>query len=280
MAPPPDRRPDPRPHLETRLARESLVDRAVVGSTHADHELPILPDAHIVGLGGAGVMDRGKAVVLPLVDEIAGLRGRYKFIIGVGGGARVRHTYRIGMDLGIPTGGLAQLVGAMEECNAILLQACLAKHGSILMAREHFWELPLYLDSAMIPIVISIPPYHFWEPPPPQSGALPEHGSDFGLFIMAEVLGMKSLVLVKDTDDIHTADPRVDDKATPIRRSTAAALLARKLPSYGVDREMLVALSRARNLKRVQVISGDKRGALERALAGQDEGTIVTRDAE
>ena len=34
------------------------------------------------------------------------------------------------------------------------------------MQREHFWELPLYLDSGMLPIVISIPPYHFWEPPP------------------------------------------------------------------------------------------------------------------
>jgi molybdenum storage protein len=273
----PGDRVDPRPHLETRLARESLVDRGLVRSTHADHERPILPDAHIVGLGGASVMDRGKEVVLPLVEEIAALRGRAKFMIGVGGGARVRHTYRIGMDLGIPTGGLAQLVGAMEECNAILLQACLAKHGSILMAREHFWELPLYLDSGMIPIVISIPPYHFWEPPP-EHGALPEHGSDFGLFIMAEVLGMMSLVLVKDTDGIFTADPRRHATAEPIRRSTAAALLARNLPSYGVDREMLVALSRARNLKRVQVVSGQRRGALERALAGQDEGTILTRD--
>ena len=270
------RRPDPRPHLETRLARESLVDRGLVRSTHADAELPILPDAHIVGLGGASVMDRGQEVVRPLVDEIAALRGRYKFIVGVGGGARVRHTYRIGMDLGIPTGGLAQLVGAMEECNAILLQACLAKHGSILMAREHFWELPLYLDSGMIPIVISIPPYHFWEPPP-SSGALPDHGSDFGLFIMAEVLGMKSLVLVKDTDGIFTADPKLDPTASPIRRATAAELLARGLPTYGVDRELLIALARARNLLRVQVVSADRRGALERALAGQDEGTVLTR---
>jgi len=271
-------RTDPRPHLETRLARESLVDRGLVRSTHTDVELPILPDAYMVGLGGASVMDRGQQIVRPLVEEIAGLRGRYKFVVGVGGGARVRHTYRIGMDLGIPTGGLAQLVGAMEECNAILLQACLAKHGSILMAREHFWELPLYLDSGSIPIVISIPPYHFWEPPP-EHGALPEHGSDFGLFIMAEVLGMKSLVLVKDTDGIFTADPKKDPSATPIRRTTAAELLARNLPSYGVDREMLVALSRARNLLRVQVVSGARRGALERALAGQDEGTVLTRGA-
>ena len=87
-------------------------------------------------------------------------------IVGVGGGTRVRHTISIALDLGLPTGGVAQLVGAMEEANAVFLNALLAKHGSIVMQREHFWELPLYLESGMLPIVISIPPYHFWEPPP------------------------------------------------------------------------------------------------------------------
>ncbi len=78
----------------------------------------------------------------------------------------MRHTVSIALDLGLPTGGVAQLVGAMEEANAVFLNALLAKHGSIVMQREHFWELPLYLENGMLPIVISIPPYHFWEPPP------------------------------------------------------------------------------------------------------------------
>ena len=51
------------------------------------------------------------------------------FGAGVGGGTRVRHTLAIGVDLGLPTGGIAQLVGAMEECNAVFLNALLAKHG-------------------------------------------------------------------------------------------------------------------------------------------------------
>ena len=105
-------------------------------------------------------------------------------IVGVGGGTRVRHTISVALDLGLPTGGVAQLVGAMEEANAVLLNALLAKHGSIVMQREHFWELPLYLESGMLPIVISMPPYHFWEPPPEEGSPLPTHGSDFGLFIL------------------------------------------------------------------------------------------------
>ena len=44
-------------------------------------------------------------------------------------------------DLQLETGVLsfhtvAQLVGAMEECNAVFLNALLAKHGSIVMQRE------------------------------------------------------------------------------------------------------------------------------------------------
>ena len=68
-------------------------------------------------------------------------------VIGVGGGTRVRHTISIALDLGLPIGGIAQLVGAMEELNAILLNALLAPHGSMPMQRDHFWELPLYFDA-------------------------------------------------------------------------------------------------------------------------------------
>src|SRR6185312_9786902 len=118
--------------------------------------------------------------------EIRALR-KHKMFIGVGGGTRVRHTMSVALDLGLPLGGVAQLVGAMEECNAVFLNALLAKSGSIVMQREHFWELPLYLETGMLPIVISTPPYHFWEPPPEDKGVLPAHGSDFGLFIHAEV---------------------------------------------------------------------------------------------
>ena len=85
--------------------------------------------------------------------------GSHKMVIGVGGGTRVRHTISIAIDLGLPTGGIAQLVGAMEELNAILLNALLAPHGSMPMQRDHFWDLPLYFDAGITPIAISVPPY-------------------------------------------------------------------------------------------------------------------------
>src|SRR5947208_7099531 len=217
---------DGRTHIESRLMRESLQDRDVLSGTDSERDLQIFPDVSLVSIGGQSIFDRGKAAIVPLVDEIAAIKRtkQHKIVLGVGGGTRVRHTVSIALDLGLPVGGVAQLVGAMEELNAVFLNALLAKHGSIVMQREHLWELPLYLETGMVPIVISIPPYHFWEPPP-ADGPLPTHGSDFGLFILAEVLGMKRVILVKDVDGLHDKDPNQHKDAKLIKRTSLEALM-------------------------------------------------------
>ena len=268
---------DERIHIVGRFMRESLVDRGVIASTTTEEELRILPDFDLVGIGGQSVFDRGRAVLFPLVDELAELHRTRRLVLGVGGGTRVRHTYAIGLDLGLPTGGLAQLAGAMEEQNAIMLQALLARSGSILMAREHFWELPLYLNAGMIPIVISIPPYHFWEPPP-EGGPLPGHGSDFGLFMVAEVLGLRRLVLLKDVDGLYTADPTKHPDARHIPVASAREVLAMDLPELVVDQQLLLALSRARNVEEVVIANALVPGTLTRALAGEAVGTRLVRE--
>src|SRR2546423_12695026 len=189
---------DGRTHIKSPLMRESLVDKRVIAKTHSEREFEVLPDVVLVGIGGQSIFDRGKEALLPVAEELGEARGKFKMIVGVGGGTRVRHTISVALDLGLPTGGVAQLVGAMEEANAVMLNALLAKKRSIVMQREHFRELPLYLENGMLPIVISTPPYHFWEPPTADGASpLPTHGSDFGLFILGDVLGMKRIVLVK-----------------------------------------------------------------------------------
>jgi len=269
---------DGRTHISSNLMRESLVDRRVVKKTDSDNEFAIMPDVTLVGLGGHSIFDRGKEALLPLAAELAELMPKHKMVIGVGGGTRVRHTVSIALDLGLPTGGIAQLVGAMEEANAVFLNALLAKHGSIVMQREHFWELPLYLTSGMLPIVISTPPYHFWEPPP-EDGPLPTHGSDFGLFIHAEVLGMKKIVFVKDEDGLYTKDPKKHADAKPIKRTTLDALLADMPDETIVDRQLFMAWRTARHIREVQIVNGLERGQLTRALAGEDVGTVIVKEA-
>jgi molybdenum storage protein len=270
---------DGRTHIESNLMRESLVDRRVIAKTNADREFEIMPDVVLVGIGGQSIFDRGKSAVMPLVEELGAIRraGKHKMVLGVGGGTRVRHTVSLALDLGLPTGGVAQLVGAMEECNAVFLNALLAKSGSIVMQREHFWELPLYLESGMLPIVISIPPYHFWEPPP-EDGPLPAHGSDFGLFIHAEVLGMRRIVFVKDEDGLYDRDPKKHRDAKLIPRATLTEIVERMPHELILDRQLFETWKRARHIKEVQIVNGLVPGQLTRALAGEPVGTVIVKE--
>jgi molybdenum storage protein len=271
---------DGRTHIESALMRESLVDRRVIAKTSSEEEFAIMPDVIMVGIGGQSIFDRGKGAVRPLVEELANIRAsrKHKMVLSVGGGTRVRHTMSVALDLGLPIGGVAQLVGAMEECNAVFLNALLAKYGSIVMQREHFWELPLYLDAGMMPIVISIPPYHFWEPPPAE-GCLPSHGSDFGLFIHAEVLGAKRIIFVKDEDGLYDKDPKKHSDAKLIKHTTLDALMKNLPEELILDRALFTTWQRARHIEHVQIVNGLVPGQLTKALAGEPVGTVIVKES-
>lgn len=270
---------DGRTHINSRLMRESLQNKGVLSQTDSDRDLQIFPDVSLVSIGGQSIFDRGKGAILPLVDELVEIKKdkSQKLVVGVGGGTRVRHTISIALDLGLPVGGVAQLVGAMEELNAILLNTLLAPHGSMPMQRDHFWDLPLYFDAGITPIAISVPPYHFWEPPPTE-GHLPMHGSDFGLFQLAEVLGMKQLIFVKDEDGLYDKDPKRHADAKLIGKITLDELM-KELPEENVlDLELYSAWQSAKNLRRVVIVNGLKPGMLTRAVRGEDVGTVIVKE--
>jgi molybdenum storage protein len=267
---------DGRTHIQSRLMRESLQNRKVLQDTVSERDLQIFPDVSLVSIGGQSIFDRGKDAILPLVQELAEVKRRHKIVIGVGGGTRVRHTVSIAMDLGLPTGGIAQLVGAMEELNAILLNALLAPHGSMPMQRDHFWDLPLYFDAGITPIAISVPPFHFWEPPP-IDGAIPMHGSDFGLFQLAEVLGMKQVIYVKDEDGLYNKDPKKHADAKKYDKVSLDELIKNPPQENILDEEMYRTWHEAKNLKRIVIVNGLKPGQLTKALDGEDVGTVITK---
>jgi molybdenum storage protein len=267
---------DGRTHIESRLMRESLQNRNVLSDTDSQRDVQIFPDVSLVSIGGQSIFDRGKDAILPLVAEVAAVKRRHKFVIGVGGGTRVRHTVSIAMDLGLPTGGIAQLVGAMEELNAILFNALLAPHGSMPMQRDHFWDLPLYFDAGITPIAISVPPFHFWEPPP-LDGAVPMHGSDFGMFQLAEVLGMKQLIFVKDEDGLYDRDPKKHPGAKKYGKVALSELVANPPAENILDEELYRTWVEAKNLKRVVIVNGLIPGQLSKALDGEDVGTVITK---
>lgn len=269
---------DGRTHIQSSLMRESLQERDVIRKTDSDRDLQIMPDVTLVSIGGQSIFDRGAEAILGVAEELAPLhQAGHKLVLGVGGGTRVRHTASIALDLGLPVGGIAQLVGAMEELNAKMLNALMAKHGSMPMQREHFWDLPLYMNAGILPIVISVPPYHLWEPPP-IDGHLPAHGSDFGLFQLAEVMAFKNLVFVKDEDGMYDKDPKKHDDATLIKRITLEELQANPPAESILDQELFATWENARNVKRIQIVNGLVRGNITRAVKGEDVGTVIIKE--
>src|SRR5260370_5203101 len=114
MAPPEPHAPatdiaaDQRHHVESMLMRESLLDKQVMSSTETP-VVPMLPFCHIVKVGGRSILDNGKKATYPLVEALAAALANFKLVIGTGGGVRGRHAASIGIDLGLPTAGLAQL---------------------------------------------------------------------------------------------------------------------------------------------------------------------------
>ena len=263
--------------IESFLPSQSLTDREVIRFSDAGKEIRILPDANVLKIGGQSIMDRGKAAVYPLLDEIVRNKGRHKMVLGVGGGTRSRHAYSIAADLDMPTGIIARLGSSVSRQNARMLHMLLARYGGVHLVQEQFEMISLYLEAGCIPIVHGMPPYEYWERPPAR-GRIPEHRTDVGVFLMAEVLGAKSVIFIKDEDGLYTEDPKKNPQAEFIPRVGAKELLRRDLQDLIIERKVLELMLNARHVRQVQVINGLKPGTLTRALDGEHVGTIIYAD--
>ena len=266
-----------RTHLDSRFMRESLVDKGVLSSAVVDNEVAILPYLNIINIGGKSIIDRGKSGVFPVLEELIELKGKYKFVVGVTGGVRVKHSMAIGLDFGLPTGGLAMVVGAMEEQNATMIYSLMAKHGAVRVPKDHYTDLPHYLDNGMIPILTSNPPHHYWEKPP-KNGVLPESGADFGAYMTAEGLGSRSMIFVKDVKGLYDKDPAKHKDAKHIERISAQEILEGNFPDLIIDRLAVEMLSKARHVKEIHIVNGLVKGNITKALNGENAGTIIYKD--
>ena len=92
--------------LEALLMERSLTDAELQAAAETAADFRILPDATVLKIGGQSVIDRGRAAVYPLVDEIVAARKTHKMLIGTGAGTRARHLYSIAARLE-PAGGRA-----------------------------------------------------------------------------------------------------------------------------------------------------------------------------
>lgn len=263
-------------HIDSPLMAESLMDRELLARTDSGDVFRPLPQLNVVKLGGQSIIDRGAAVVLPLVDEIARARADHQMLITTGGGTRSRHAYAIGLDLGMPTGVLAKLGSSISEQNALMLSILLAPHGGVKITHTDAVKIPSYLLVGAIPVMPAMPPYSLWEEPPAE-GRIPAHRTDVGTFLTAEVLGAQRCILVKDEKGLYTADPKKNPEAQFIAEISVGELLARDLNDLAVERSMLDALAHARSVTEVLIVNGREPGALTAALNGENPGTRITQ---
>lgn len=261
-----------RHEMDSKLKGESLVRRGLMDSYKDRKMVRIAPSLNVVKIGGHGLIDYGAPVVKPLIEEIGELCRKHEMLVVTGGGARVRHILDIGIDLGLPTGVLAELAGKISEQNAIMISVLLAEHGGARIHTADLLEVPTMIKLGLLPVTHGTPPYGLYEYP---AEVVPVHRTDTGAFLMSEVLGAESCILLKNVDGLYTEDPFKNPGAELIREISAQELLALNMDDMVLERKAVELLQGAKSAHEIRIINGHRRGYLERALDGENVGTII-----
>jgi molybdenum storage protein len=259
--------------LASALGESALTD---TGLGEIDYQpVAVMPDVRVVKIGGQSVMDRGRAALFPILDEIVAARkAGVPILLLAGGGTRARHIYSIASDLEMPTGVLAALGAYVPMQNARMLQMLLAKHGGIYIMTDDFEKLPLYIQLGCLPVMTGMPPFGYWEKRG-ENGRIPPNRTDAGVFLSAEFLGARRAIFIKDEDGLFTDDPKKNPKAEHIPRISATELIERDLPDLIIERVCLAYLRRSQWVKELQIVNGTRPGQVAAALRGEDVGTII-----
>lgn len=261
--------------LEELLMQRSLTDAQLLAAADAAADFRILPDATVIKIGGQSIIDRGRAAVYPLVNEIVAARKTHKMLIGTGAGTRARHLYSIAAGLNLPAGVLSQLGASVADQNAAMLGQLLAKHGISAVDSAGLSAVPLYLAEVNAVVFSGMPPYNIWIRPAPE-GVIPPYRTDAGCFLLAEQFGCKAMVYVKDEDGLYTANPKTSKNATFIPKISVAEMKVRGLHDSILEFPVLDLLNSAHHVRQVQVVNGLVPGNLTRALNGEHVGTLIT----
>jgi len=270
-------------HIESPLMGESLVSKALLKGMEHQEVFRMHPDVNVLKIGGQSIMDRGAKALLPIIDVLLSAKEKFKMILMTGGGTRARHIYNIGLELGMPTGVLSKLGDKVSSQNAEILSVLLAKHGGVRIGHgDHLEQLTMFCQLGYLPITPGIPPYGFFEHPAEQ-GMIPPHRTDCGAFLLAENIGARSLIYLKDEKGLYSNDPKKSKDASVLdfySRISVDELIALDLEDLIVERPVLRFLKHSKTLKEFQIIDALHHPEhILAALAGEHVGTIIYKDA-
>jgi len=265
-------------HVKSKLMGESLVSKKFIDSLdYPVEQFRAFPNVSVLKVGGQSITDLGARGVLPVIKEIGENSFRHKMIVSTGGGTRSRHIYAIAMELGMPTGIISKLGQSVSEQNALMLSTLLSPCGGIKVGHDDIPKLGGYFAQGCIPVIHGMPPYGYWEHPP-KEGSIPPNRTDVGAYLLAEVIGARQCIFIKDEDGLYTDNPKKNPDVEFIPRIGAGELLDLDMDDLIVERAILEFMLCARSVTEIQIINGLKPGNISKALDGEHVGTIIYKD--
>ncbi|MGI8558624.1 MAG: glutamate 5-kinase [Solirubrobacteraceae bacterium] len=247
----------------------------------------------VIKLGSATVADDAGELRLEVLERIcdvaAGLRSEGEEVLLVTSGAIARGA-RL-MELGTRPRAIEELQaasavgqGGLYHVYDELLGARGVRSAQVLLtffdisARTHYLNvrgtLRKLLDWGVVPVIN--------ENDSTATDEISFGDNDFLAAQVAVLVGADRLLLLTDTDGLHTADPRSDPSAELVREVSDFALLERyqvtqrttALGSGGMRSKVVAAdMATAAGIA-TWICNGRRVGALERVLAGEQEGTL------
>ena len=247
-------------HVKSRLMGESLVSREFIDQLEIAPQERLYPDVAVMKIGGQSICDRGVKALPGILKEIVANRDNHKMLITTGGGTRSRHIYTIGLEMGMPTGIIARFGSMISDQNALMVATLLSPWGGIKMSQSDIVKLPTYFAEGIIPVMHGMPPYH---------------RTDCGLVILADLIGSKRVIFIKDENGLYSADPKKDPDAEFIPKIGARDLMERNQDDLVIERPCLEIIQNSEVIEEVQIINGMVSGNITGALAGKHVGTII-----
>ena len=264
-------------HVKSKLMGESLVSKSFIEGLKIAPQERLFPDVNILKIGGQSICDRGVKAVPGVIKEIVANKNKHKMLLTSGGGTRSRHIYAIGLELGMPTGIIAKFGSSISEQNALLISMLLAPWGGIKIGHDEVVKLPTYFSQGCIPVMHGMPPYDYFAIPPAK-GRIPIHRTDVGTLILADLIGARSCIFIKDEKGLYSDDPKKNPKAELIPEIGAKELMKRDQDDLIIERPCLEILQNSQVLRRIDIVNGLERGNITRALKGENAGTVIHKE--
>ena len=263
-------------HIKSRLMGESLVGKTFMDELEVAPQQRLFSDVNIVKIGGQSICDRGVRALPAIAKEIVANKKKHMILLTTGGGTRSRHIYSIGLELGMPTGIIAKFGSSVSEQNALLVSTLLAPWGGIKIGHDEIMKLSTYFAQDCIPVMHGMPPYDYFAIPS-AGWRIPVHRTDVGTMILADLIGAKSCIFVKDEQGLYTDDPKKNRQASFIPEISVMELLSNGFDDLIIERPCLEILAVSEVIDKIRIINGLEAGNLTGVLDGEPVGTVITK---